>query len=148
MYCTSTDTVDGRNPAQPGIFKPAVNHVIITISTGAGFLPSIESVNFDNLFHKTQPNQSCVYIRYRLSKAISQMCVCWIGQLRYLLAQSSVYPDSTQKLKTTANSQSQSIPVELPYQSSRLAHFKFQNSCFPKKKLLVGGFNPIWNILY
>ena len=33
-------TVDGRNPAPPGIYKNPVNNGIFIISTGAGFLPS------------------------------------------------------------------------------------------------------------
>ena len=34
------DTVDGRNPAPPGMLKNPVNNGIFTISTGAGFFPS------------------------------------------------------------------------------------------------------------
>ena len=31
-------TVDGRNPAPPGMYKTLMNNGIFTISTGAGFL--------------------------------------------------------------------------------------------------------------
>ena len=36
------DTVDGRNPAPPGMYKtPVVNNGINYLSTGAGFLPTV-----------------------------------------------------------------------------------------------------------
>jgi len=33
-------TVDGRNPAAPGMYETIVNNGILAISTGAGCLPS------------------------------------------------------------------------------------------------------------
>ena len=45
-YCPfhRCDTVDGRNPAPPGMNKTLVNHGISTISTGAAFPPSTVGV--------------------------------------------------------------------------------------------------------
>jgi len=37
---TKFDTVDGQNPAPPGMYKSLKNYGIFTISTAAGFQPS------------------------------------------------------------------------------------------------------------
>ena len=41
--CRNFATVDGRNPAPPGMYKTHVNDGINYLSTGAGFLPSTVS---------------------------------------------------------------------------------------------------------
>ena len=41
---TLVTSVDGRNPAPPGMFKTIVNDGINCSSTGAGFLPSTVAV--------------------------------------------------------------------------------------------------------
>jgi len=40
-----TDTVDGQNPAPPGMYKTLVNNGINCLSTGAGFWPSTVALN-------------------------------------------------------------------------------------------------------
>ena len=54
----SINTVDGRNPAPPGMYKTLIPCKLFIISTGAGFLPSTVCHQYFSFpFHHTNNNQ-------------------------------------------------------------------------------------------
>ena len=79
----TNNTVDGRNPAPPGMYKTLPNNGINYLSTGAGFLPSVCSTS--KLLQNCLNNQGLVALQTAPKRETKVPTSTWILSL-YLVS--------------------------------------------------------------